>query len=462
MDREKNGIVASIRLSHNPFENTYNIISERVLQAKSNMKYDLYDEVAIKEGQIDESKEPVQNRAAYEPAISALLGSADINGNSKRINLHGKDYSKTAEKLMGELRSAAKLLVRGFLSGAPIVVRFHNDGDGSTGGIALYRALSALQEKFFINERAVSWNMNRGIAYTMESFYSDKMLFDSYRSAEKPIVVITDFGTSPESADAIREARGVCDLIWLDHHVPYEGFPKEMIRHYINVFDFGGDSSFTAGLLTCIFAEVISGVEVEDLKAAALVSDYSAYADFKDPEALKNSIILDYLTSSPNEMHGKPKHMDMILRDREKSDSTFRHANGLLEEALSTGIKNIRKYRNAQGVNICLLDFGHIAKLRGDYPLPGRYSSKLQDRMEVSNGGKTLTLVHYGSYISMRSSPDIRDSVDILAIIERLKKATNGSVSGGGHRQAASVRTDRDHIKEVTRLLLMELGIDQE
>jgi archaea-specific RecJ-like exonuclease len=453
---EHNGIVSSVRLASNPFDNIYNVIGQKVIQTNSSMQIELYDKVVTKEENLEKSG--TATKEEYAKALSSLLESIDIDGNIKDITL-GKDYEKVAIKMMPELAKAARLLIKAFVSGAPIVVRFHNDGDGSTGGIALYRALAQLQQKFFIKERAVSWQMNRSIAYTLESFYTDKMLFGSYESAEKPLVVITDFGTSPESVDAIKASQDICEIIWLDHHVPYEGFPNDMITHYINVFGFGGDSNFTAGLLTCIFAQILAKINVEDLKDAALVSDFSAYADFKSESALKNAIILDYLTSSNNEMHSKPKQMDAIISNKEKSESTFRHANGQLEEAISEGIKNLSSYKNADGITISLLDFSHVAKLGLDYPLPGRYTSRLQDRLESKNGGKTITVVYYGSFISMRTSKDIQGSIDILKIIEKLRADTNGAVSGGGHKQAASIKTDRGNIKEVTRLLLIELGV---
>lgn len=456
MDLHK-GIVSSFKTAHNPSDYVYNIISGNVVQTKCDAQLQLYDSVEIRDGKI-----MVAERAedgAYQKLLSELVESVGIDSNSALIKLEGKAYKETADRLMPQLVEAAKLLLRGFLSGAPIVVRFHNDGDGSAGAIALYRAFAELQKRFFTQERGISWEMNRSIAYTLESFYADKMLFQSYESIERPIVVITDFGTSTESIEAIKGSEGVCDIVWLDHHLPYDGFPREKISHYINVCDFGGESSFTAGLLTCMFAQILAQVDVEDILEAALVSDYSKYANFKSESAAMHSIILDYLTSSANDMHHKPKYMDSVLRDREKSESTFRHAKGIMEEALDEGIKNIKTYRNQDGINVCVLDFSHIARLRLDYPLPGRYSSKLQYKMEQVNNGKTITLVHYGSYISVRTSEDVRDSIDLLKLIEKLKAQTNGAVSGGGHKQAASIRTDRERIEETLSLFLMELGI---
>jgi RecJ-like exonuclease len=451
------GVVSSIKVAHNPADFIYNIISDRAVQTKSALQLQLYDSVAMLDGTI--SLKGKADDIIYQKALSDLVDTIGLEANAKLINLKGKEYEEVANRIMPKLVAASRFLAKGFMSGAPIVVRFHNDGDGSAGAIALYRAFAELQKRFFTGERGVSWEMNRSIAYTLESFYADKMRFQSYESIERPIVVITDFGTSEESIEALNGSAEVCDIVWLDHHMPYDGFPRESVKHYINVCDFGGESSFTAGLLTCMFAQVLAAVDVEDVKSAALVSDYSKYADFKSEAAAMHSIILDYLTSSSNEMHNKPKYMDAVLRDSEKSESVFRHANGILEETIDTGIKNVRSYRNAEGINICVLDFAHIAKLRLDYPLPGRYSSKLQYRMESVNGGRTVTLVHYGSYISVRTSEDVRGSIDLLEIIEKLKASSNGAIAGGGHKQAASIRTERGRIDEAIRLFLMELGV---
>ena len=282
--------------------------------------------------------------------------------------------------------------------------------------------------------------------------------FSSPTSTEKPVVLITDFGTSPESEDAIKLADGICDIIWLDHHLPYQEFPRKRIKHYINAFDFGGDSSFTAGLEACIFAELLSGIDASELKAASLISDYSAYADFKDANAMRVSLILDFLTSTSTS-YSKPKQMDIILNDSEKSRSTFTQASTSMEEAINAGIKGIRKYKGSNGANICVLDFGHIAKLDMAYPLPGRYSSKLQNHIETENGGSTITIVHYGNYISLRISKDLAGSVKLLDLIERLSVATKGAISGGGHQQAASIKTTAEKMNETMHMLLVELGV---
>jgi len=461
MDSEnKKALVTAIRLSHSPLDNTYSALGDKVVQLRSENQYELLDSIEVGDGH--SRKIGSQSAEDYERRISSCIDALGIDTNADSIKLAEKPYEGAARRLMPQLKVAAITLARAFLSGAPIVVRFHNDGDGSTGGIALYRALAALQAKAFDSERSVSWQMNKSIAYTKESFYQDSMLFESYRSVEKPLLVITDFGTSPESEEAMEAARGAFDIIWLDHHSPYEAFPRKLVKHYINVFDYGGDSSFTAGLLTCMLSQALSSVDVSQLVGASLVSDYSTYADPSDKRAARDATILDFLTSNRDDLYSKPRQMDAILRDDLKAEETFRYATSLLEEAISVGMGSLRKYKSENGINVCTLDFGLVAKLGLPYPLPGRYSSKLQYALESVNSGNTITLVYYGNYISMRASSDTRSKVNLLDTIARLSRSTDNAVSGGGHLQAASVRVGKENVMDVLRLLLVELGVREQ
>ena len=105
-----------------------------------------------------------------------------------------------------------------------------------------------------------------------------------------------------------------------------------------------------------------------------------------------------------------------------------------------------------------MLDFSHIAKLGYSYPLPGRYSSKLQAHMEALNNGSTITVIHYGNYISIRESRDISKKIRLLEIIERMKESGD-VLSGGGHSEAASIRIGEKGTQEVMKALLTEFGV---
>ncbi len=424
---------------------------------------ELYDRVSFDVAEPDTSCDVEvlgSGKDDYEAVMGKLVDQVGIEANLKGIALDDKRYSDVISRAMPSLADAAKTLARCFISGAPMIVRFHNDGDGTSGATALYKAIMELQKKLFVGERSVLWHMNRSIAYTAESMYGDSMLFSSYKSVEKPLLLITDFGTSPESMDAINRIKDQCELVWLDHHLPYEGFSKDLTRHYINSWGFGGNSNTTAGLLTCIFSQIISKVDVELLKQASLISDYSEYADLSNKKAFKLALVIDFLTSGKSRYDSQgttPKQVETVIEDNDRFEEVFGFATKLLDEALTVGLQNIRSYRSGT-VNIHVLDFSHIAKLGYSYPLPGRYSSKLQAHMEALNNGSTITVIHYGSYISIRESRDISKRIRLLEIIEKLKESGD-ALSGGGHSEAASIKIGEKGTQEVMKLLLAEFGV---
>jgi RecJ-like exonuclease len=461
------GIVTSIKTSGSDADNIYTILSDKVAQIKSKFVLDLYDRISIdsfdSSAYNDVEIEGASKKADYDDILDRCMKNLDMEKNAKRIDLKGKPYAEVALNAMPKLMDAAKAFLRCFLSGAPVVIRFHNDGDGFSGAIALYRALADLQNRLFINERNVFWHINRSIAYTMESASEDLMFFSTYKSIEKPLMFITDFGTSPESVEAIDQIQDKCELIWIDHHLPYEGFQREKASHYINSWDLGGNSNSTAGLLTCMFSQIIGSIDAELLKQASLISDYSEYADLKNIEAHKLSLVMDFLTSGKSRYDSQgttPKQIESIINDRERFEEVFGFATKLLDEALEVGLKNIKSY-NSGRINVHVLDFGHVAKLGFSYPLPGRYSSKLQEHMEALNNGSTITMIHYGNYISIRESHDISKQVKLLSIIEKMKESGE-ALSGGGHSEAASIRVDGKNIKDALRSLLNEFGVRAE
>jgi RecJ-like exonuclease len=457
------GVVASIKTSANPADNVYTVVSDSIMQIKSNLVLELYDRVSFDRSESKTKEVSIDGpakKAEYEKAMGACIDRIGIDSNAAAVDTEGAPYGKVIGKAMPKIVSAAKVLAKCFLSGSPIIARFHNDGDGFSGATALYRALDDLQGKMFEDERNAIWHMNRSIAYTAESAYEDDMIFGAYRSVEKPMVLIMDFGTSPESMDAVGRMSGACELVWLDHHLPYEGFPARDFKHYINSWGFGGDSNTTAGLLGCVLAQVMSPVEVELLKQASLISDYSKYADLGNREAYKLALVMDFLTSGKSRYDSQgatPKQLEAIMDDKQRFEEMFGFATKLLDDALAVGLKNIRSYKSG-AINVHVLDFGHVAKLGYSYPLPGRYSSKLQEHMEALNNGNTITVTHYGSYISIRESRDVSGKVKLLDIINRMKE-TGEAAAGGGHSEAASIKIGNKSMEEVVSSLLAELGV---
>ncbi len=130
------GVVSSVRRSLSS-DNIYTIIGDSVVVASSDKVLNLYDSVEFQEevrgdGSVHIS---VQDAAAGDAqacsnAISRFV-SANLSKNLLKVGI--TQFDSVTEKMRKEMFSAAERVIRSLASGSPIVLRFHNDGDGSSG-----------------------------------------------------------------------------------------------------------------------------------------------------------------------------------------------------------------------------------------------------------------------------------------------------------------------------------------
>jgi RecJ-like exonuclease len=445
------GIVTSVKLAPNPSENVYSIIGERVLTTKSNLVLEVLDDVEMEDGRAN-----IVGKASAREYGEALKSIAFKKNAPRKSGI--AELDSITEKMAAAMNSAADLLARRCLSGAPVVIRFHNDCDGSSGAVALYDALEKLRSAHGVEAFNIAWRMNKSIAYTADSFHSDSAFFNSFSSAERPVVVVIDFGTSQESEEAIGLGSERNDFVWLDHHPVYLDFPRDAITNYVNPWDFGSDSDYTAGFLACTFAEILSGSGFAALKKASLVGDYSKYAE-RGGDAHKLAIVLDYLTSKKGaDANVTPKQIKQVVDDEQKLDETFSRASALLGDAIDQGVKKARKYTTGDGVKIFVLKFDSLVRENEDYPIMGRYSSWLQSRLESIEGEDVATFVYHGNYISVRAHRKVVDKLNLGKKLEQLKNASEYIRSFGGHEAAFSIKVDRERQEHVIAMILGELG----
>ncbi len=464
------GIVTSIRHSQSGL-NFYSVLcadDTRIVGGECELKFNLYDVIEV---------EDVKGNADGVCSFSARFLEA---GNRKKYEKYLKDTGSVSrvqskpqpigiekfDEFMGSvsdtLKNSANRLMASIISGSPVVVRYHNDGDGASGAIGLFRAVTGIQSKLFSCKANVIWKANKGVSYSSSSHWSDLLMFNAYESAEKPLVVIVDFGTTKESENAITNSKGV-EYIWLDHHPVPAGFPTSPIAFYINPWLHGYDSNVTAGAMACVFSSMLHPVDAKELSYISLISDHSDYAP-EDKKLREKALVLDYITSkkfrdedsAPSSLH--PKSMDSVMRDESKIDEIFRSASEQLDEAIKVGVKNAKRYSSLSGVRVVVLDFEHVSML--DYGiLPGRYSTKLHDEVSKFIEGDVVLIVYYASNISVRMDKKVSGKIDILKIIEKLGEEHDYVVNGGGHKEAASIRVEYGQTYNALNDLLAELGV---
>jgi RecJ-like exonuclease len=358
-------------------------------------------------------------------------------------------------KMRERLASAAELLVRKLILAAPIVVRFHNDTDGMSGAYCLSKAIAETAARIGKGYAPnVHWRMHGSVAYSREDATTDTLVTNGYDCIERPLLMILDFGTAKESNGGIELAKGRFDVIWLDHHPMVDGFMGRDLEHYVNPWMFGGDSNYTAGFLTCSFVKTFSGFESRDMENASFIGDYSKYARPTDASR-RLAALLDLITSDTRIATGlkssnfDPAVMDSILGDKGKSDELMAYAENRVQEMLDSAIESVKIYQGSAS-RVYIADFEGI---RGDdeqrYPLPGRFASKLLDRIEQLNRVPCILLLHFGHYVSLRMSKELSERVDLLRILNEVREEYPDDVdSSGGHGNAASIKLKADTRKK--------------
>ncbi len=464
------GVVTSVRVSHNQRDNIYNVI--RSLSGTVNAGVvRIKSDIILKTMEIIEAEEvsrdgegvvscsvTVQGRISKEDYGS--LSDAMVSG----IGLHEPDISgfqshlvSMMERCLPDLKYAAALLIRNMVSGSPISIHFHADGDGSSGAIALYRAMKMVYASIGGSEAGVRWSSTRGISYNDELFYIDQMLIGSYESAERPIVLVTDFGSTSESNGYMAKISEMADLIWIDHHPPDKRFDSKLIRCNTNPWNNGGSSSLTAGFMTSVLAEMICGNSMSDMMHVSLISDHSEYAK-PDSKFDEISIVLEAMnTYHESYKSPTPQSFESVMRDKERFSSIYNEYTEQMESSISIGKSKSKRYKSSKGFTIYALDFEKIAKMNFNYIKLGRYTSELHSAIE-RDSPESITLVYYKKYVSIRASRSVAAESILLNLINHLIEKNDDVEGGGGHKEAVSVKIASGEIKDVVVDIISYLG----
>lgn len=419
-----------------PLGNFVKIDNEKIIESKESSSKVISE---LKEN-ITSIIDKELNRPDYTSEIT------EINDVIKKLTQHMKKYAKT-------------FLLKLFF-GAPIIIRFHNDADGSSGAYSVYLSILEIFSKFKIEIKPnITWLMQKNVVYELGDAIFDKNLENYFMSIEKPLLYITDFGTSIQSNRGAEKITETFDVIWLDHHPIEKGFFGEKFNGYLNPWNLGSDSEITAGFLSSLFGYVLSGKINDEVVNASFIGDYSKYADIKKP-GNDLALFLDMATSDPSALGSysskniTPIELHNIITDKEKYLSFVNTAKMKLEDAIEKAKNNIKKYK-ASETTIFVCDFSTVKSRESKYPLPGRFSSKLLDAL-MAESKNSILILHFGVYISLRIPKELAEKVQILKIIEEFKSNQDEVDSGGGHASAASIKLYESTDKKAYIKLLLE------
>ncbi|MEM3781515.1 MAG: DHH family phosphoesterase [Candidatus Micrarchaeaceae archaeon] len=437
-------------MQYSPETRCMRVSSMSALRLGEHVKVDKQGNAELAKGPEDAEKA----RAAARVAATAYAESATKKSPYK-TNI--EQFDEIAQTMWHQIADAARLLLLKVQYAAPIIIRYHNDIDGASGAYAIYSAL----KKFACSN--IIWEMHKGIAYGAADAQSDIAVAGLYESLEKPLLLIIDFGTTEESNAGIKELGSKTDLIWLDHHPVTDGFSFKGARHYINPWLAGGDSNFTAGSLATLFAHAFSDIDATHIMQASFIGDYSKYAK-PDKYSRELAAVLDVATSDTQIVGSHngnltPEAIEGVLEDEKKRAEVVNYANNRMEEVLDTALESVKVHRLG-GVSAYVLDFEKARGTGEKYPLPGRFASRLMGKIEELDRGNAVLILHMGLYVSIRESTNAKQKLNLLKLIDSVKKRLGSEIdSGGGHMSAGSIRLSGEYAKKaVINALLDELG----
>src|SRR5271157_197286 len=140
------------------------------------------------------------------------------------------------------------------------------------------------------------------------------------------------------------------------------------------------------------------------MENASFIGDYSKYAR-PTVGSRRLAALLDLITSDTRIATGlkssnyEPAVIDSILDDKKKSEELIAYAENRVQEMLDSAIESVKIYQGSAS-RVYVADFESI---RGDaeqrYPLPGRFASKLLDKIEQLNAQPCVLLLHFGHFI---------------------------------------------------------------
>ncbi|MEM3839256.1 MAG: hypothetical protein QXF01_01615 [Candidatus Micrarchaeaceae archaeon] len=351
------------------------------------------------------------------------------------------------EKAWKKLKQCGALLLTKLAMASPVIIRFHNDADGSSGAYALYRSIYKFMDKHgcLRYKPGIHWIMQKGVSYSLSDANEDLMLASSCSSLDKPLIILIDFGTSPESNAGIERIQKSFDIIWLDHHPIAKGFKWATLNGYVNPWLFGGDSDYTAGFLACSFSKTFADAETGEIENASFIGDSSLFANLDKPGA-DLSALLDLVTSDAKVAFGAaaqnvtPGEIEKLLDDRNRSSELIAFAKLRLGEVIDKAIPILRQYKAGKAY-VYTLDFEYVRDEKSKYPTPGRFSTKLLAKVTEIKKAPCIVIVYSGKYISIRVSRDLSGNIDMRGVIDDIKGNYAELVeAGGGHMLASGIK----------------------
>jgi RecJ-like exonuclease len=396
------------------------------------------------------------------------------------------------EKLRDDLSAVATRLRETVLSGRPIRIRHHADGDGLCASVPLQYALERFIEQTWEDPDAPRHLLKRlpskAPYYELEDVTRDLnfALENRNRHGQKlPLFLMLDNGSTEEDTPAYENlAHYDVPVLVVDHHHPDADAVAEFADHHVNPYLHDEDYRITTGMMCVEIARMIAPEVTDELRhvpAVAGIADRSegeAMDDYLDlagevgyetPDLRDIGEALDYATYWLRYNDGREFVNDLLNVNCDDRDRHERVVELLSERAardvqrqLDAALSHVTEESLDNGARLYRIDVENHAR-RFTYPAPGKTTGKIHDQKVAETGDPVIT-IGFGPDFAVLRSDGVR--LDIPEMVAELKADIEGAgVSGGGHLVVGSIKFVSGMREEVIDALVEKMAdaeIDEE
>ena len=396
------------------------------------------------------------------------------------------------DKLRDDLSAVATRLRETVLSGRPIRIRHHADGDGLCASVPLQYALERFIEQTWEDPEAPRHLLKRlpskAPYYELEDVTRDLnfALENRNRHGQKlPLFLMLDNGSTEEDTPAYENlAHYDVPILVVDHHHPDPDAVQQFAEHHVNPYLHDEDYRITTGMMCVEIARMIDPEVTDDLRHVPAVAgiadrsegeamdeylDLAAQEGYETPDLRDIGEALDYATYWLRYNDGREYINDLLNvncddRDRHERvvDLLSERAARDVENQLDAAMQHVTEENLDNGARLYRIDVEKHAR-RFTYPAPGKTTGKIHDRKVAETGDPVIT-IGFGPDFAVLRSDGVR--LDIPEMVAELKEDVAGAgVSGGGHLVVGSIKFVSGMREEVIEALVEKMSdaeIDEE
>ncbi len=348
--------------------------------------------------------------------------------------------------LQGKLEKLAEHLILAANNKKRFVLRYHNDADGISAGLSVYRALKAQSD-----ELAIVSIPSQSAVYKLGDAL---MEIGNLGDASNAVFIILDHGANPESVSALKMLRSAgIELVIIDHH-PHDKEAEQVANYFISPLNHEGNSSHTVGLICYELARLMDEESADvNLAYYSLQGDKSTFA-LKDRE-FKEPIAIDYIANF--EELPLPFY-EKTLKNKEMVNEAYLQAREKIENAMRLAEKftDIRDYG---GYAVVIVKVSKFLR-KGEFPTRGKIMNEIIAKNERLLNKPLVCIGITDDGVSFRANQSIlQKGFDANKLIQELKVTFSGEIiNGGGHSAAAALQANSDAMPAIIKEMALLIG----